>query len=627
MKRDRKTLIRIFVAFAVFLTAIVLFRLTPLKSVAEHAERWNLADYRFYLYLLPFLAAYLLVGYDVICKAARGVARGRFLDENFLMVVATFGAIALLDLAEACGVMLFYQVGELFQRYAVGRSRRSVAALMNIRPEVARVLRDGEETLLSPEEVEVGDILILRAGERVPVDGVLVEGVASFDLSSLTGESLPKELGAGDAVPSGAIDLSGESKVRAVKKYADSTVKKILDLVENAAARKAKTENFITKFARYYTPIVVFAALILAVLPPLFLGGWSDWIKRALTFLVVSCPCALVISVPLSFFGGIGGASKRGILIKGGGALERLAKADTFLFDKTGTVTKGAFEVVEVYPVERAQEILAAAAVAESASNHPIARSVMRYAPAVDRTGYEVAEVAGRGVIATGKEIILVGNEALLRDNGIDFAPLVRAGTVLYVAKGGSYLGAVVVADVPKENAAQVISDLRAAGCKTVMLTGDSTAAAKAVAQEVGVDEWYAELLPQDKVSKLEECLAKKTEGKGGVCFVGDGINDAPVLAMADVGFSMGGIGSDAAIEASDVVLMHDDLSAISEARRKAKKTMRIVKENVWFALGIKLGVLLLTALGLMGAFSMWIAVFADVGVAVLAILNAMRCF
>ncbi|MBQ7713069.1 MAG: cadmium-translocating P-type ATPase, partial [Clostridia bacterium] len=452
-------------------------------------------------------------------------------------------------------------------------------------------------------------------------------GAGSFDVSSLTGESLPVSFECGAEAISGAINLEGEVRIRATKPYGESTVAKILDLVENAATRKAKTENFITKFARYYTPVVVGAALLIGVIPPLFLGGWGDWINRALTFLVVSCPCALVISVPLSFFGGIGGASKRGVLVKGGAALERLAEADTFLFDKTGTITKGAFEVSEVIPAERADEILAAAVIAESASNHPIARSVVRYAPETDRTGYEVREVAGRGVIAVkGESVILVGNDKLLRENGLSFDPIERGGTVLYVAKDGAYLGAIVVSDLPKDNAAEVIADLRADGSRTVMLTGDGEGAARAVAEKVGVDEYRAGLLPQDKVELAERVLAAKKGSKGSVCFVGDGINDAPVLAMVDVGISMGGIGSDAAIEASDIVLMHDDLAAIPEAKKKARRTMRIVRENIVFALGVKVAVLALTALGVTGAFSMWLAVFADVGVAALAILNAMRC-
>ena len=624
MKKNKKLLIRILVAFAIFLVGIVLYKLTPLKSFGEVAEKWSFGDYRFYLFVLPFLAAYLVAGYDVIGKAGRNLLSGRLLDENFLMVVATFGAIALLDLPEACGVMLFYQVGELFQRYAVGKSRRSIAALMDIRPDIARVLRDGVETVISPEEVEIGDILVLRAGERVPVDAVLLEGKGVFDTSSLTGESLPRDVVAGEDVLSGAINLWGEVKLRACKKYDDSTVRKILDLVQNAAAKKAKAENFITKFARYYTPVVVIAALLIGIIPPIFLKDWGSWIKKALTFLVVSCPCALVISVPLSFFGGIGGASKRGILVKGGGALERLAKANVFVFDKTGTITKGSFSVVEVTPAERASEILTAAAIAEGASNHPIARSVVEYAAAVDRDGYEIEEIAGRGVKARKEDVIFVGNAAFLKEEGVAFEEAETPYTTLYVAKNGVFLGRITVSDVPKENAAEVIRSLKSEGCRTIMLTGDREATAKAVAAEVGVDDCVADLLPQDKAAWVERLLGEEN-GDGAVCFVGDGINDAPVLAMADVGVSMGGIGSDAAIEASDVVLMQDDLASIKEGRRIAKKTMRIVHENVAVALGIKIGVMVLTALGLMGAFAMWLAVFADVGVAMLAIINAMR--
>ena len=625
MKRDKKLLIRIFISLAIFAVAMILYRLTPLKSFAIVAERWSFGDYRFYLYLLPFITAYLVAGYDVVWKAARNIRSARFLDENFLMVVATFGAIALLDLPEACGVMIFYQIGEWFQRYAVGKSRRSIAALMDIRPDIARILRDGEEVVVSPEEAEIGDILVVRAGERVPVDAVLAEGEGVFDTSSLTGESVPREVIAGEEVLSGSIDLGGEVRLRAIKKYDDSTVRKILDLVENATAKKAKAENFITKFSRYYTPIVVISAILIGIIPPIFLGHWGEWIKKALTFLVVSCPCALVISVPLSFFGGIGGASKKGILVKGGGALERLAKADVFLFDKTGTITEGRFSVVEVCPAERAKEILAVAYIAEGASNHPIARSIAEYAPPVPRDGYEVREVVGRGVRATKEDdVILVGNAAFLREEKVDFVEKTGEGSILYVARNGVCLGSLTVSDVPKRNARAVIAALKSEGCRTIMLTGDRENAARVVAREVGVDEYVAELLPQDKAAWMERYLAEEKKG-GAVCFVGDGINDAPVLAMADVGISMGGVGSDAAIEASDIVLMRDDLASITEGRRIARKTTRIVRENVVVALGVKVAVLLLTALGVTGAISMWLAVFADVGVAMLAILNAMR--
>ena len=457
------------------------------------------------------------------------------------------------------------------------------------------------------------------------MDALLVEGEGVFDTSSLTGESLPREAKVGEEILSGSINLGGEIRLRATKKYEDSTVRKILDLVENAATKKAKAENFITKFARYYTPAVVASALVIGVVPPIFLGEWGEWIKRALTFLVVSCPCALVISVPLSFFGGIGGASKKGILVKGGVALERLANAKTFLFDKTGTITQGRFSVVEVYPAERAKDILSAAYIAEGASNHPIAKSVVEYAPPVPRDDYEIKEIAGRGVKAIkGGDVILVGNAAFLSEEGVLFERREGKGSVLYVAQKGEYLGCLTVSDAPKENAAEVVFALKQSGCRTVMLTGDRESAARAVADAVGVDECVAELLPQDKAAWVEHFLGEERKG-GSVCFIGDGINDAPVLTMADVGISMGGVGSDAAIEASDVVLMRDDLSGIVTGRKIARKTMRIVRENVVIALGVKLVVIVLTAFGVTSAFAMWLAVFADVGVAMLAILNAMR--
>ena len=458
------------------------------------------------------------------------------------------------------------------------------------------------------------------------MDCVAVEGRGSVDASSLTGEFLPRDFSEGDEILSGAINLTGAVKVKALKKYEDSTVAKILDMVENASSRKAKSENFITKFARYYTPAVVIGALALGIIPPVFTGGWAVWIKRALTFLVVSCPCALVISVPLSFFGGIGGASRAGILIKGGNYIESLAKKGTFVFDKTGTLTMGAFEVAEVYPVDKASEILRAAAIAESGSLHPIAQSVLKYAPVTDADGYSLTEIAGRGVKAEGRgEIILCGNREFMIENGVDFPSDNHAGTAVYVAKNGGFLGNIIISDKIKPNAAQTVCELKKSGCRTVMLTGDNAPAARIVAEKAGVDEYSANLLPQDKVSAVENIIATKKPGEA-VCFVGDGINDAPVLSVSDVGVSMGGIGSDAAIEASDVVLMHDDLSSIITARRIAVKTMRIVRQNVIFALSVKAAVLLLTAVGITELIGgMWLAVFADVGVAVLAILNAMR--
>ena len=624
MKKSKKTLIRIIVSFALLSAGLIVFRLTPLAAFREYAEGWEIGDFRFYAYVLPFLAAYVLVGYDVIFKAGRNLVSGRLLDENFLMTVATFGAIALCDFPEACGVMLFYQVGELFQSYAVGKSRKSIAALMDIRPPSACVLRGGEEITVSPEEVAVGETVIVRAGERVPVDGVVAEGRGSLDTSSLTGESMPREFSEGAEILSGSINLNGVIKIRATKVYEDSTVAKILNLVENAASRKAKTESFITKFARVYTPAVVAAAAVIALLPPFFAGNWATWINRGLTFLVVSCPCALVISVPLSFFGGIGAASKAGVLVKGGNYLELLAKADVFVFDKTGTLTEGSFGVTEIYPASNAAEVLRLAAIAESGSLHPIAQSIVRQAGRVDGDGYTITEVAGRGVKAEKNgETILAGNARFMEEEGISIPDRNSAGSIVYVAKKGTFVGFVVVSDRIKAGAKDAVNALKKEGATTFMLTGDNEGAAAPIAKNIGVDGYAAQLLPQDKVARVEKMIS---ENKGGaVCFLGDGINDAPVLSVADVGVSMGGIGSDAAIEASDVVLMRDDPGSLLVARKVARKTVRIAKENVVFALAVKAAVLVVAALGLAGKYAMWLAVFADVGVAVIAILNAMR--
>lgn len=622
MTKNTKMLARIICAFALFAAAIVVFNFTPLKSYAEYGESWRVGDYRFYVYALPYLAAFFIVGYDVIVKSVKNIFGGQVLDENFLMTVASIGAIALGDFEEAVAVMLFYQVGELFQSYAVGKSRRSIAALMDIRPDTACVLRDGAELTVSPDEVAVGETVVVRAGERIPVDGRVAFGHGSLDTSSLTGESLPRDFKEGDEVLSGSINLSGVIHIRAEKEFYDSTVSRILDLVENAQASKAKAENFITKFARFYTPIVVGAALIIGIIPPLFTREWAVWISRALTFLVVSCPCALVISVPLSFFGGIGGASKHGILVKGGGCMEQLAKAKIFVFDKTGTITKGEFEVAGVYPEENRDEILRLAAIAESGSLHPIAQSICRAAPKVTAEGYTIEEIAGYGVKATceGEEIICASAK-FLREAGIAFDEREIAGSAVYLAKNGIYVGCIAIEDAVKEGAKDAITELKNSGCRTVMLTGDNAAAAKKVAEKVGVDEYAAGLLPQDKVERVTAIIKEKKAGET-LCFIGDGINDAPVLAAADVGFSMGGIGSDAAIEASDVVLMNDDLRAIPKARRISVRTIGIARQNIIFALGVKVAVLILSALGITG---MWLAVFADVGVAVLAILNATR--
>lgn len=628
MSKNKKNLIRIISAIAAFAAVFGCY-----LGLEARAPWWA--------WLIVFLAVYLVACYDVLFRAARNIVRGKVFDENFLMIVATVGAFAVGEYAEAVAVMLFYQVGEFFQNYAVNKSRRSIAALMDIRPETACVLTDDGEKTVFPEEVEVGSTLVVRAGERVPIDSTVVDGEGWLDCSALTGESAPVAVAVGSAALSGAINLSSVIKVRTDKQYEDSTVAKILDLVENASAKKAKSESFITRFAAIYTPAVVICAVLLAVLPPLFLGMrsaavWTDWVTRALTFLVVSCPCALVISVPLSFFGGIGAASRNGVLVKGGNYLELLSKVDTLVFDKTGTVTKGRFEVVAV--TGERERVLVAAARAERFSAHPIARSIVAAAEAVgyspDADGGAAEELAGRGIIAAvGGAEIVCGNALLFGERGIEFERADGArGTVVYVAENGVYLGAVEIADAVKDDSAAAIAELKALGIKTVMLTGDRGAAAKAVAAEVGVDEVHAELLPADKVTEVEKLIAagdriggksKKGKRRNAVAFVGDGINDAPVLSRADIGIAMGAIGSDAAIEAADVVLMNDRLSQIPFARRIAKRTVGIVMQNIIFALAVKAATLVLAACGIA---DMWLAVFADVGVAVLAILNAMRC-
>lgn len=585
---------------------------------------YHFAELNRYINLALFMALYLFIGGDVAWKAIKGLFRGHVMDENLLMFIASAGAFVVGEYPEAVAVMLFYQVGELFQGYAVRKSRASIASLMDIRPDTATVLREGKEIVVSPEEVKTGEIIVVRPGERIPLDGTVIEGVSTLNMTALTGESLPKDVCAGDSAVSGALNLSGLIKIRCEKEYGESTVARILDLVENASAKKAKAESFISRFSAVYTPVVVLAALILGVLPPLIIAYndwsvWSDWIYRALTFLVVSCPCALVLSVPLSFFGAIGGAAKAGILIKGGNYFEILDKTDTVILDKTGTVTEGSFAVKQVIPQDKRDEILSAAAVAEKNSLHPVAKSVSAAAPKVESEGYAVTEKAGMGVIAQKEDdVIAAGNEKLMRSLNVDFIAGDEAGTIVYVARNGKYLGRIVIGDTVKKDSAAAIKELRANGVKTVMLTGDNEQTAASVAAEVGVDEYKSELLPQDKVTQTEKYLGRKNK----TAFVGDGINDAPVLMRADVGVAMGGIGSDCAIEAADVVLMHDNLSSFLKAKRIAKKTMRIVRENIVFSLGVKAAVLILSALGLAG---MWLAVFADVGVAVIAVLNAMR--
>ncbi len=569
-----------------------------------------------------YLLVYALIGYDIVWEAIGGIGRGQIFDENFLMVLATVGAFGTGEYPEAVAVMLLYQIGELFQRYAVGKSRGSIAEMMDLRPDIARVLRDGQEIEANPEEVEVGETIVVKPGERVPLDGVIVKGKSALDTSALTGESMPRSCVPGDAILSGVISTSGVLEIRVEKAFYDSTVSKILDMVENASGKKAKAERFITKFARYYTPIVVVLAVLLAFVPPLFVGGWVRWIQKALNFLVVSCPCALVISVPMSFFGGIGAASKQGILVKGGNYLELLSQANTFIFDKTGTLTKGSFEVTHVLPEDRRQEILTAASIAEHGSLHPIARSILQAADCAAEDGWQVTEEAGQGVRAEGHgSVILAGNQRLMEANRIGVEVPEEIGTIVYVAKDGIYLGAIVIADAVKEDTVEAMAQLQRQGAETVMLTGDNETVAAAVAKQVGVNRYEAGLLPGDKVQAVERILEQKGQ-KDVVAFVGDGINDAPALMRSDVGIAMGGVGSDAAIEAADVVLMYDRLSALPMVQRIAKKTMGIVRQNIIFALGVKLIVLALTPFGLV---SIWLAIFADVGVAMLAILNAMR--
>ena len=581
-----------------------------------------------------FLVPYAIAGHDVLQKAWGNIRHGKVFDENFLMAVATIGAFAMVlfpqtepHMAEGAAVMLFYQVGEIFQAYAVGKSRKSIAAMMDIAPDFANVERDGGLAQVGPDEVAVGDVIVVKPGERVPIDGVILEGTTQLDTAALTGESVPRHAEAGDEVISGCINMTGVLRVRTTKPFGESTVSRILELVENASEKKARTENFITRFARVYTPAVTGAAALLAVGGGLLTGAWADWILRGLTFLVVSCPCALVISVPLSFFGGIGGASQIGVLVKGSNYLEALSEVDTVVFDKTGTLTNGTFDVVAVHPADgvREDELLELAAHAESFSDHPIAASVRRaYGAQVDqaRVG-DAAEESGHGVCARvdGREV-LVGNAKLMAAHGVDAPACDVVGTILHVAADGRYLGHMVIADTVKDDAAQTIGDLHAAGVRRcVMLTGDREEVAAAVAAQLGLDEYHAQLLPADKVERVEALLADE-EGHHKLAFVGDGINDAPVLTRADVGIAMGAMGSDAAIEAADVVLMDDKPSNIARAMRLARKTMGIVWQNIVFALAVKLVILVLAALGVA---NMWLAVFGDVGVAIIAILNAMR--
>ena len=606
----KKKGIRIILAFALYLVALMIH--FPLEWINQ----------------LIYLVAYVIVGWEIVKKAFRNITRGKVFDENFLMTVATIGAFGIGEFPEAVAVMLFYQVGELFQHYAVDKSRKSIASLMDIRPDFANVEREGNVQKVDPSDVKIGEIIIVKPGEKVPLDGIVIEGTSSLDTKALTGEALPRDVQEGLQVISGCINLNGVIKIEVTKEYGESTVSKILNLVENASSKKAKSENFITKFAQYYTPIVVFIALILAVIPPLMIPGatFSDWIYRALSFLVVSCPCALVISIPLSFFGGIGGASKMGILIKGSNYLEALANTEIMVFDKTGTLTEGVFEVQKVKAVDRSEEeLLKLTAYAEYYSNHPISLSVKKaYHKEIDEKQIlETQELSGRGMVAKiGEQNILVGNEKLMREKQIDFETCNEIGTILYVAVNGKYAGCIIIADKIKPDASNTIKNLKKNHMKqTVMLTGDRKDVGENVAKELGLDQVYTELLPDGKVEKVEALLKEKSE-KGKLAFVGDGINDAPVLALADIGIAMGGLGSDAAIEAADIVLMTDEPSKIVDAIQLSKKTMKIVKENIIFAISVKILVLILSAFGLS---TMWEAVFADVGVSVIAILNALR--
>ena len=575
-----------------------------------------------------FLVAYIIVGFEILRKAIRNITRGKIFDENFLMSVATIGAFGIGEFPEAVAVMLFYQIGELFQNYAVDKSRKSISNLMDIRPDFAYVERDSEIKKVDPDEVKIGEIIVVKPGEKIPLDGTVIEGDSSIDTKALTGESLPQDVSEGSQVISGCINLTGFIKIKVSKEYGESTVSKILDLVENASSKKSQSENFITKFAKYYTPIVVIIAVFLAIIPPLLIDGatFSDWIYRALSFLVVSCPCALVISIPLSFFGGIGGASKMGILIKGSNYLEQLANTEIIVFDKTGTLTEGVFEVQKVKAIDISEdELLKITAYAENYSNHPISLSVKKaYGKEIDEKQIQdTDELSGRGIVAKieNKEI-LVGNEKLMNEKQIKFDKCKDIGTVLYIAINGKFAGYIVISDKIKKDSKEAIEDLKKNNVKeTIMLTGDRKAVGESVAKELGIDKVYTELLPNDKVEKVENLLEETSE-KGKLAFVGDGINDAPVLAISDIGIAMGGLGSDAAIEAADIVLMTDEPSKIVSAINLSKRTMKIVKENIIFAIFIKILVLILSAVGLS---TMWWAVFADVGVSIIAILNALR--
>ena len=606
----KKRTIKIIIAFILFLIAICI----------PFPKEWMKKGI--------YIVSYCIVGLDIVWKAVRNITRGKVFDENFLMTIATIGAFAIGEFPEAVAVMLFYQIGELFQSYAVDKSRKSIASLMNIRPDFANVKRDNQIIKVNPEEVKIGETIVVKPGEKIPLDGIIVEGNSLVDTSALTGESIPKEVGSGDEVLSGCINQNGLLTIKVEKEFGESTVSKILDLVENASSKKSKSENFISKFAKYYTPIVVITAVLLAIIPPFILkdATFIDWLYRALTFLVVSCPCALVISIPLGFFGGIGGASKMGILVKGSNYLEALSKAEIVVFDKTGTLTQGVFKVQKIHPVDISkEELIELTAHAESYSNHPISVSIREaYGKEIEHNRIEkIQELPGLGVIAkVDEKEILAGNEKLMKQKKIQYSKCEEIGTIIYIAIENKYAGYIVIADEIKEDAKKAIKELKKNNIsKTIMLTGDKKEVGESVAKKIGIDQVYTELLPDGKVEKMEKLL-KETSQTGKLVFVGDGINDAPVLALSDIGIAMGGLGADSAIEAADIVIMTDEPSKIVNAIKISKKTMRIVKQNIIFAISIKVAVLILSAFGLS---NMWEAVFADVGVSVIAILNALR--
>ncbi|MDY5455676.1 MAG: heavy metal translocating P-type ATPase [Bacilli bacterium] len=613
-RSQKRNLIRLLIVLVLFLAVFITDKVIDLNTVFDSE-----LSYLFPLSL--YLVLYLAIGYDVILKAIRNISHGQIFDENFLMLIATIGAFATFEFEEAVAVLVFYQFGEFFQDYAVNRSRNSIKELMEICPTYANKIVDGSIEVVLPEEVKVGDVLLVKPGEKVPLDGIVKEGASSLDTRALTGESALREIEVGQEILSGSINIESDLEIEVTKEFSNSTVSKILELVENASSNKAKAENFISKFAKFYTPIVCLLALLLVVIPGSITGDWMTWLTRSLNFLVVSCPCALVISIPLSFFSGIGIASKNGILIKGSNYIEKLNKANIFIFDKTGTLTEGDFEVSKVYPEDKKDEILSLAAIAESKSNHPIANSIKKAYVVDDNLSYSLTNVQGRGIIAKkDDEVILCGNAKLLKENGIEFKEADEIGSVIYVAKNNIFLGYIVVQDKIKEESKEVISYLNSKG-KTIMLTGDNSSVANKVASYLNLTSYKASLLPQDKVKEVENII--KNKGKNDVvCYVGDGINDAPSLMIADVGISMGKVGSDAAIEASDVVITNDNLTKIKLSKRIAKKVITIVNENIYFAIGVKVLVLILSALGYA---EMWLAIFADVGVSFLAILNSLR--